>query len=129
MHHGADKQSVKYALRTFSESVETKLRALRHTSSATFCQIVRQWFEAVDQRLSFEERLRRVRRLRDYLYQCFSVEDFMRNGVPSHVLNLPMQTFEALLAHTISFELLPSLLASSDHPDGITILTSSASDY
>jgi hypothetical protein len=44
-----DKQSIAYAVKTFSENVESALRKNDADKEATFCSLVRNWYHSEDE--------------------------------------------------------------------------------
>jgi len=105
---GADKQSVSNARRTFSPSVESRLRELGEEGAADAVRVVHRWWGAVDERgLSASERISRARDMRSLLMGFVDMAAWCVSGsVPSQVGGLSIETFEGLLAHCGAMELL-----------------------
>lgn len=68
VHDLIDKQSNAFAQKTFSSTVEEKMRDLGYIEEANFCSIVREWYEAEDSpAITSSERVCRRLRLKDFI--------------------------------------------------------------
>ena len=93
-----DKQSNAYAQKTFSVEVETAMRKLQYDSTANFCKLIREWYNAEDEPgLAAAERCQRRLNLRAWLYSNIEIGKFPPPG--SHVNGIPIVMFEGLMTN------------------------------
>ena len=93
-----DKQSVPYARRIFEIDVEEAMHSYGYHKEATFCHLVREWFEAEDDRgIGAFIRCQRRMALRDWLLDGVSFDTFPPSGM--YIKGIPSVTFESLLVH------------------------------
>ena len=91
-----DKQSIAYAVQTFSEPVEKALSEIGATKEATFCNLVRNWYLSEDEPgLSAMERCLAKLDFRNWLLKGVRFDVFPPYG--SYVRDIPMVLFEGLL--------------------------------
>lgn len=91
-----DKQSVAYAVQTFSGKVESALSAIGAHTEAKFCALVRHWYEAEDDPgIPAITRCEYRLQLRDWLLDNVNFGEFPPYG--SSVKGIPMILYEGLL--------------------------------
>ena len=91
-----DKQNVGYALKLFSLKVEQVLEEKGKLHEARFCRVIREWYEAEDDRgIAVAERCRRRLQLRTWLLEGIDLEQFCWYG--RYVKGIPIVTFESLM--------------------------------
>ena len=93
-----DKQNSAYAQKTFSAEVEASMRNLNYSTTADFCKLIREWYEAEDEPgLDAVERCRRRLNLREWLCSNIKIGTFPPPG--SHVNSIPVVMFEGLMTN------------------------------
>ena len=91
-----DRQSVAFAVATFSKEVQRALTEIGAHNEARFCELVREWYEAEDlPGLPALERCVRRLNLREWLLSKLDVGHFPPCG--SYVKDIPIVLFEGLL--------------------------------
>ena len=93
-----DKQKVVIAEKIFSEEVQKVMEERGFVSESTFCEIVRQWFEAEDMRgLSAYSRFQHHLRMRDWLLDGIDISTYRPIG--QFINGIPTSTFQAILTN------------------------------
>ena len=91
-----DRQSIGYAVKTFSEGVEDALRNIGYDKEAEFCRLVRKWYEAEDEPgVSSLERCKARLELRRWLLSNANFGKFPPYG--AYVNDVPIVLYEGLL--------------------------------
>ena len=92
-----DKQKVSISKDFFSEEVEEILKRLGHKSEAKFVHLVRNWYEACDERGI--DPIQRLRNLEAMQYHLKSLFNYYNTYPPPsrYIHGMSVQTFEALL--------------------------------
>jgi hypothetical protein len=91
-----DKQSVAYAVQTFSEKVEASLNAIGAHNEANFCSLVRHWYKAEDDPgIPAITRCEYRLQFRDWLLENVNFGQFPPYG--SSVKGIPIILYEGLL--------------------------------
>ena len=91
-----DKQSVAYAVKTFSEKVEEALLKNGALNEAKFCSLVRNWYQAEDEPgIPALDRCKYRLHLREWLLQHVNFGQFPPSG--AYVKDIPIVLYEGLL--------------------------------
>ena len=91
-----DRQNNGHAQRTFSSDVENAMRKLAFFHEADFCRIIRQWYQAEDDKsIPAIERARSRFALHQYLLSGVSFDVFPAHG--AHIKGIPKVMFEGFL--------------------------------
>ena len=93
-----DKQSNAYAKTTFSQEVQDEMTKSGDLSEAEWCNLIRDWYEAVDgAAMSPDKLLEAMLNMRNKLLQYLRVGQFPPPGL--HVAGMPMAQYEGLLTN------------------------------
>ena len=93
-----DKQNVAKARRIFDKDVEECMQQMGYTKESIFCKIMREWFDAEDDKgISATERCRRRLALRSWLLESVDFGAFPPQT--QYMRGFPLVTYEALLVH------------------------------
>ncbi|KAK7105400.1 hypothetical protein V1264_016787 [Littorina saxatilis] len=93
-----DKQSVEFAKRVIGQDVEDFMVRHGYHKEASFCRLLRQWFQAEDDPgIPAEERCRRRLKLRAWLLQGVDFGHFP--PLTRYIRGIPAVTYEGLLTH------------------------------
>ncbi|MES9972476.1 MAG: hypothetical protein ABW092_20775 [Candidatus Thiodiazotropha sp.] len=91
-----DKQSVAYAVQTFTETVENALKDIGGINEAKLCSIIRNWYRAEDEQgISAHERCIARLALREWLLDGVNFSKFPPSG--AFVKDIPVVLYEGLL--------------------------------
>ena len=109
-----DRQNNGHAQRTFSSEVEKAMRDLGFSQEADFCHIIRQWYQAEDDKsIPAVERARRRLALHRYLLCGVSFDVFPTHG--AYIKGMPQVMFEGFLQSIESHIFMYALCASGTY--------------
>ena len=92
----ADRQRNSYAQTTFSEPVESAMVSLGFNSEAQWCNLIRNWYRAVDEGgVSLSERIEIFTKMREHLLKSFPFQVFPPPGL--HINDMTVAQFEGIL--------------------------------
>ena len=102
-----DSQDVELARLFFDPSVSQALKDLGHQEEATFCDIVRNYFDVFDKRnVTMKHRLQYLKDFKNYFlpkvlpYLCNPSNS---GGIPTNILGMPIQVVEDLLLNLFGY--------------------------
>ena len=91
-----DRQSIRIAKRFFSKEVEDELTKNNDHSEAKFVGLVRNWYEACDERgIDVYTRLRNLEKFYRYMHSKVEWETFPPPG--RYIQGMPIQTYESIM--------------------------------